>query len=184
VGKLKRIGLYGISGTGKTTVIKGLTAITNKLIWLEGSKLVLEAAGSSPEDFRKLPSHLKYKLREKAIEKAFEIQKRENKDLIIDGHVIFATQNGFENAMTEKDKLFYTEYIYLMPPVGIVHSRLQADKSRKRNYSIEVIEKWMAQEVEELRSFCIANSIPIIILDHKDSQQNIHFIHDYIKRQK
>jgi adenylate kinase len=76
---LKRIGLYGVSGTGKTTILKEVSKLTSNVIWLEGSQLVINAAGLTLEQFKKLSDKEKYFFREKAIDKAFEIQRKESK---------------------------------------------------------------------------------------------------------
>lgn len=178
---LKRIGLYGVSGIGKTTILKEVSELTSNLIWLEGSQLVIEAAGLTLENFKKLSDKEKYFFREKAIDRAFEIQAIENKHIIIDGHLVFAKgENEFENVMTEKDTSFYTDYIYLKLPIETILSRHQNDSSKKRNYSANTILNWIEFELQELKQFCNNRNLSLHILETTDKKQCAEFIHSYI----
>jgi adenylate kinase len=181
MGILKRIGLYGVSGTGKTTILKEVSKLTSNVIWLEGSQLVINAAGLTLEQFKKLSEKDKYYFREKAIDKAFEIQTIERKHIIIDGHLVFAKgESEFENVMTEKDKTFYTDYIYLNFPTETILQRQQNDSNKKRNYSARTIINWVAFELQELKQFCINNSLNLHILETTDNKECVEFICNYI----
>jgi len=180
--KLKRIGLYGISGTGKTTILKEVANATSNLIWLEGSRLVTDAAGLILNEFKKLSDSEKYSFREKAIERAFEIQTKENKHIIIDGHLVFSKgETDFENVMTKADETFYTDYIYLNLPTQIILQRQQSDTNRKRNYNAITISNWAAFELKELKLFCTKNNLPLHILETADTKSTVDFICNYIR---
>jgi adenylate kinase len=179
---LKRIGLYGISGTGKTTILKEVAEATSNLIWLEGSRLVTDAAGLTLDKFKKLSDSEKYFYREKAIERAFEIQNKENKHIIIDGHLVFAKgENDFENVMTKADATFYTDYIYLNLPTEIILQRQQNDTVRKRNHNANTISNWKVYELKELKLFCNKNNLPLHILETADTKSTVDFICNYIR---
>lgn len=178
---LKRIGLYGISGTGKTTILKEVSKLTPNTIWLEGSQLVINAAGLSLEQFKRLSENEKYFYREMAIDKALEIQAKEKKHIIIDGHLIFVKgESEFENVMTEKDKIFYTDYIYLNLPTEIIIERQQNDSYKKRNYSASIIASWVTLELEELKEFCRVRNLKLHILQTTDKKECVEFICNYI----
>ncbi|MBC6422272.1 MAG: AAA family ATPase [Hormoscilla sp. SP5CHS1] len=135
---LKRIGLYGVSGTGKTTILKAVVAATSEVVWLQGSDMVLQAANMSLPEFKCLSDRQKYHFREQAILNAVQIQHEQNKHVIIDAHLAFLSDNGgFENAMTRQDAEFYTDYIYLNLPATIIHRRLLNDTARPRSRSVE-----------------------------------------------
>lgn len=182
MGDLKRIGLYGVSGTGKTTILKEVSLLTSNVIWLEGSQLVINAAGLTLEQFKKLTDKEKYFFRGKAIDTAFEIQAKEDKHIIIDGHLVFAKgENEFENIMTEKDKTFYTDYIYLNLPTEVILQRQQNDSGKKRNHSAKTISKWVEYELQELRLFCSSHNLNLRILHSTDNNECVEFICNYIK---
>lgn len=178
---LKRIGLYGVSGTGKTTILKEVSKLTSNVIWLEGSQLVINAAGLTLEQFKKLSDTEKHFFREKAIDKAFEIQTKESKHIIIDGHLLFAKgESEFENVMTEKDKNFYTDYIYLNLPTETILQRQQNDSDKKRSYSAKTISNWVAFELKELKQLCNKHHLNLHILQTTDNKECVEFICNYI----
>jgi len=178
---LKRIGLYGVSGTGKTTILKEVSKQTSNLIWLEGSQLIINAADLTLEQFKKLSDAEKYFFREKAIDKAFKIQTKEEKHIIIDGHLVFAKgENEFENVMTEKDKTFYTDYIYLNFPTETIVERQQNDREKKRNHSAKTISNWVAFELQELKQVCSKHNLNLHVLQTADHKKCVEFICNYI----
>jgi adenylate kinase len=179
---LKRIGLYGISGIGKTTILKEVSKLTSNIIWLEGAKLVINAAEVTLIEFKKMTDREKYFFREKAIEEAFKIQEKGKKHIIIDGHLVFAKgENEFENVMTEKDATFYTDYIYLKLSPEIILKRHQNDKDRKRNYSANLISNWMEFELQELKKLCKNSNLNLQLLESENNQECVDFICNYIE---
>lgn len=183
--KLRRIGLYGISGTGKTTILKQIVKKDVEVIWLEGARLVLDAARLTLDNFKRLSNEEKYFYREKAIEKAFEIQEKEKKDIIIDGHLVFAKgDNRFEHVLTSKDEQFYTEFIYLKPPIELVYQRILNDTTRKRNYTKEVLSSWMEYELNALRELCDHRNLRLNILEATELETAVAFVCKYIESKK
>ncbi|WP_430409282.1 ATP-binding protein [Kordia sp.] len=182
--KLKRIGLYGISGTGKTTLLQELKKQCLDTICLEGSSLLLETANISLPEFKKLSDTQKYKLRENAMIAAHAIQETTQKHIIIDGHLVFAkSTNEFENVMTAKDAAFYTHYLYLKLPIAIIYERLQNDTTRKRNYTKEALENWMNYEWNALQIFCTTQNLPLNIIETTNKQTTVDFICNYLKNE-
>lgn len=182
--KLKRLGLYGISGTGKTTILKELNKLTSEVIWLEGSKLVIEAAEMPLKEFKKLSDDKKYFFREKAIENAFKIQFQIKKHIVIDGHLVFPKgKDNFENVMTNKDVNFYTDYVYLDLPIEIIQKRIQNDNTRTKKHTKTLLAKWAAFELKELQKFCFEYKKPLHILKTTDKIETVNFIYNYIIQQ-
>lgn len=178
---LKRIGLYGISGTGKTTILKKVVATTKEIVWLPGSDLVLRIANLSLPEFKRLPIHKKYYFREQAILSAAQIQREQNKHVIIDAHLLFPSiDGGFENAMTRQESEFYTDYIYLNLPATVIHHRLLNDTARPRNRSVEILQNWIEQEMADLKKFCQSNEATLTILENDDLNSTVQFICHYI----
>jgi adenylate kinase len=174
---LKRIGFYGVSGVGKTTILKSLMPFTANTIWLEGAAQVLKAAQLTLHDFKKLSASEKYHFRTMAIANAFEIQTENKQHLIIDGHLAFANgENEFENVMTENDKRFYTDFIYLKLAPAVILERQQQDLSRNRNYSLSTIHNWIDFELKALQKVCTERNIVLHILESENNSTCIHSI--------
>lgn len=174
---LKRIGFYGVSGSGKTTILKSLMPFTSNTIWLEGAAQVLKAAQLPLSDFKKLSALEKYHFRAMAITNALQLQTENKHHIIIDGHLAFASgENEFEKVMTEHDKQFYTDFIYLKLSPTIILERQQQDLSRNRNYSLSTIHNWINVELEELHKVCTERNINLHILESEDNSICIQFI--------
>jgi adenylate kinase len=179
--ELKRIGLYGISGIGKTTLLRSMDLMQAQTIWLEGSKLVLQSANLELSEFKRLPENEKIHHRERAISKALDIQQETQKHILIDGHLAFAKENGeFENVMTESDRRFYTDFIYLELPARIVLERQQKDLQRIRSYSLETITNWMEYEKQALSTACLETGANIHFLSDSSFERGKQFIIDII----
>jgi adenylate kinase len=179
---LKRIGFYGVSGVGKTTILKEVRNVTSNVIWLEGSKLVINAAGVELSEFKKFSNAEKYFFREKAIESALEIQSTANKHVIIDGHLVFPkSETEFENVMTSQDASFYTDYIYLKLSPELILQRQENDTMRKRSYSSNTIANWIKFELLELEQFCNSARLPLHIIESADTKDAVEFICNIIE---
>jgi adenylate kinase len=174
---LKRIGLYGVSGVGKTTILNELIQLSSNILWLEGSSLVLDAANLTLEKFKDLPETQKYRFREMAISNAIEIQKSKNQHVIIDGHLAFARgENEFENVMTEMDKMFYTDFVYLkLSPITILE-RQEKDLLRNRSYSLETITNWQKFELSELEKVCEEKNIGLYVTESERNKDCMELI--------
>lgn len=180
--KMKRIGLYGVSGIGKTTIMKEVIRQSLNVTWLEGAQLVIKAAGLTLGDFKKQTDENKYLFREKAIDAAFEVQRKEKKHIIIDGHLILIKgKNSFENVMTHKDVMFYTDYIYLTLQPDQILNRHQNDRNKKRDYCADTLLKWMELELGTLKNLCEKHRFNLHVLDATNSKECVKFICDYIE---
>ncbi len=167
---LKRIGLYGVSGVGKSTTLTKLIEFNSNFVWLEGAKLLLEVANLSLSDFKRLTELEKYSIREKAIYKAIEIQKKENKHIIIDGHLAFPkNEGGFEDVMTTMDKKFYTDIVYLKMSPKIILERQQNDINKKRDYSVQTIIDWIDFEINQLQKVSFEFNINFVIVESEST---------------
>lgn len=179
----KRIGLYGVSGTGKTTIMKAVSQLVTETIWLEGSKLITNTAGLNLEFFKKLSDKEKYFYREKAIVAAEKIQNTQRKHIVIDGHMVFVKgEDNFENVMTDKDASFYTDYIYLNLPPEVIFERLQSDKSRVLKYTERVIKNWIDFELQEIVAFCKKQNVNLKILNSTNLNECVKAVCVYINR--
>ncbi len=175
----RRVGLYGVSGCGKTTLLRDFIKTRDDYYWIEGSRAVLLPLNNDLDKFKKLSTEDKYIYREKAIDYAEEILEIEKKNIIIDGHYCFMKDKiSYENVMTDKDRKFYTDFIYMDLRPELVLERQRKDKLKKRNYSLEQIKEWISFERSELKKECERCRIRFFTITGDDNISNI----DMIKR--
>ena len=171
-----KIGIYGISGVGKTTLIKAISKKIYNSQFFEGSKIIENLINL--EDFKKLPSHKKYKYREKVIE--FISNRLEKRYIFVDGHYSFIKGNRFEKVITKKDINFYNHIFYIDIKSSLIKRRQLKDKTKKRNFSITDIHKWKKFEKFELRKICKKHNIKFHIINHHNIDKNIEIIYEII----
>lgn len=180
--KLKRVGLYGLSGVGKSSTIQQLVSDTDDVFHMDGTAFILQASNLSLDEFKRCPESLKHQYREQAIDLAFKHQNRINKHFLTAGHLAFPDVSGSINSvMTDKDKQFYTEFIYMDLPAELIYNRQQNDPNKKRNYSFDVITNWLTFEKNELTRVCEEENIPLYLLKETDMDLCIKFINKVIK---
>ena len=144
----RRIGLYGISSTGKTTVAKLIEQIHPQYKFIDGSDVFNKVCPGGLSAFKELSFDDKNKYRHLAIDYLTELQKTIKQHFIIAGHYSFITKNNnFEIAWTKADEEFYTDiFVFEDIPTKIYQRNIQ----RGLNYSIEQIKKWQEFEVSQI----------------------------------
>ena len=174
---MKRIGLYGVSGIGKSTILKELVLKHPDLLWLEGAKLLLETANIDLITFKKSDDLEKMRYRENAIKQAFKIQAEEKRDVIIDGHFSFPDDaNSFKSVFTSMDNAFYKDIIYLQLPPEVILKRQLSDFTRKRNHSIEQIKAWVEYEIQFVNELANKDSHAVYYLKSESLDECINYI--------
>ncbi len=177
------IGIYGISGIGKTTLIKQLFQETSLFQCFEGSKIIEDIIKDDIGKFKSLGNNLKYKIREEVISK-IKKDAIPNKHIVVDGHYSFIKDdNRFEIAITKEDLKFYTHIFYLDIKDEIIKEQQISDKSKKRDFSIEQIRKWKEFEKIELQKLCRNYNIDFHILTTNNLNKNIDNILEVINKE-
>ena len=178
--RFKRVGLYGISGCGKTTLAKHFANKYDTYMWIPGSKPLADLVGGDISVFQKLPEEEKIRYRKKAIQNAFKMQETRKKNIIIDGHYCFFKSPNYEVVMTDEDRKFYTDFVYMNLPAEEIFIRQENDTERKRNYTIQEIINWMNYEIEHLKNECIKFQINYFELTCTDLEESIVKLETYL----
>lgn len=158
------IGLYGLPGSGKSTIIKNLQNLPNlkNIIFLEGSDLLNRSVPGGLDVFHRMNGDEKVQARERAIEKAYNICAQEGKVGVVTGHYMFwdAENNGGQSVWTRGDSKTFSHILYLDVPVDEIARRQHNDTTRKRPHiSTPDLLAWQQIEKTNLRSICFTNDI-------------------------
>lgn len=160
-----RIGVYGVSGVGKSTLISQFKKYPISTFATDGSDIIDKITEGGLSEFKKSTNDAKFKIRTQASKKLFELFQENDKHLLVAGHFCFLTNNDFEIVWTESDSRFYEIIFYLHKPAQFIWQQQYSDSSRKRTFSENDLDQWQEFEYEKLVSICKENKIRLEKLD-------------------
>ncbi|KAL1792619.1 hypothetical protein ACET3X_009126 [Alternaria dauci] len=173
--KSTMIGLYGISGSGKSYLLKHLneheTFANEHFILSDGSALVEQVVDGGLDAFKKMSAQEQNVAREQAISKAASDCLEANKVGVVAGHHMFwHPEKGGKRVGTKKDWETYTHIIYLNVDPEIIAKRVEEDEERKRRVlPLDHLKQWQHKELSELRSLCRQQNIAFTTLTESPS---------------
>ncbi|KAG9185829.1 hypothetical protein G6011_07160 [Alternaria panax] len=169
------IGLYGVSGSGKSYLLKQLgkdeTFANEHFIFYDGSAIIEEVVEGGLDAFKQMNAQGQSTAREQAVSKAASSCLEANKVGVIAGHYMFwDKENDSKKIGTKKDWETYTHIIYLNVDPTIIAKRVEEDKGRNRSeVSIDHLKQWQHEELSELRSICLQHNILFTSLTESSS---------------
>jgi uracil phosphoribosyltransferase/adenylate kinase/phosphoserine phosphatase len=169
------IGLYGVSGSGKSYLLEKLRNDSNfepdQYVFYDGSALMEEVVEGGLNAFKQMDDERRHHGREQAILKAATICSQTGKVGVVAGHHIFWNKDeGAVTVGTKKDWQTYTHIIYLNVDVEIIAKRRQEDQERTRTeLSVDDLKQWQHAEVTKLRDICLAHRILFTTLTESSS---------------
>ncbi|PYI36388.1 uracil phosphoribosyltransferase [Aspergillus indologenus CBS 114.80] len=157
------IGLYGVSGVGKTLLLNRLRRELGDELFTyhEGSAVISGVVPGGLEAFQSLEKEEKNFWRKRAIESIRESSIKSGKTAIVTGHMILCSEKGtHEIVHTDSDLEVFSHILYLDEPADVVWSRRQQDTTKKRpDLSVKDISQWLEAEKSLLRQLCYDNCI-------------------------
>lgn len=180
-----RIGLYGVSGIGKSYLLDKLNQYVNSVVTLDGSTAIDQVCEGGLSAFKKMQLEDKYNMRCASIAQLNRQFFADNRHMIVSGHYSFLTSTGYEIAWTEADTKFYDLIIILKCSSEKHFQRCNLDHSRNRNFSQEQLDDWREFEHNGLQAICAASAIPFYSLSVEEPlelvlQQLIYLISDEV----
>ncbi|KAI4104344.1 MAG: hypothetical protein L6R37_003341 [Teloschistes peruensis] len=164
------VGLYGLPGSGKTTMFEKLKGSLGeeRFAFFEGSALISELCPGGLAGFKQLSEPAQKCWRE-CVTKCIKMTcVQGGKTGIVTGHFMFWSGSQSEPnqpVWTDEDAKAYTHILYLDIPAKVVAQRRQNDKDRVRpDESLEHIERWRLTEKKKLRALCRGNGILFVAL--------------------
>ena len=168
-----RIGIYGIKGSGKTTLAKKISEMEPIFKCIEGKDVIDEVTSGGLAGFNKLSDMEKKRYRDNAIKRLFEIHEGTSKNLLVVGHYSFYTEDKdkIESVITDADKKFYTHIYYLNPSPEEIQRRNRLDREKPRDYTLREIQNWLEFE-KTINDHCREKDIKIKYIRDHDIERN------------
>jgi hypothetical protein len=160
-----RVGLYGVSGIGKSYLLGHLNQYVNSVHTLEGSSAIDSVCIGGLSAFKSMSSEEKYLVRCKSVDELNRQFMTDKRHMVVAGHYSFLTQNGYEIAWTDADANFYDVIIMLDCTSETHYQRSTFDTARKRSFSQSQLDGWRDFEQSELQARCEESNIPFYILN-------------------
>lgn len=148
---LRRLCMVGVSGLGKTTLLRALAPRLPGYLCLTGSTLLRELCGAEFARFDHLPEPRKAALRHAAIRRMEQLQREGGQHLLCEGHTTLRSRASglVEPVFTTEDCGFFRELILLEAPASLVGARRRADTARQRPSAEEIVAEELAAEAAE-----------------------------------
>ncbi|ATY65610.1 uracil phosphoribosyltransferase [Cordyceps militaris] len=153
------IGLYGLPGSGKSTLMKEIKLQVGheSFLFYEGSELISTLVAGGLAAFEKLDQQQKRLVRERAMTSVTEECLAQNRAALVVGHYMFWPEGeaAGDVVITARDLGIYTHIIYLKVPVDAIRQRRLGDTHRHRQpVSTAHLEQWQSAEIDQLHGLC------------------------------
>jgi phosphoserine phosphatase len=164
-GKPVVIGLYGVSGCGKTYLLQELEKYLGTgdfFTFYEGSQMLDDVVPGGLQLFRRSSDDEKHHWRKVAVNEIKHDCIEKRRAAVVAAHYSFWREGNPhpEIAWTENDGDTYTHVLYLDTPAQTVYNQSLGDSSRRRPAaSVAHIQKWQQTEKDELRKSCERHGI-------------------------
>ena len=178
----KRIGVFGISGVGKTTLIKRIFCRTaQKILHLEGSTLIKEAMNQSvtSEALRSSSSSNIYDNQEKLIAEYWKNIKNKSIEIVVfDGHCLI--DNGQELVqipLSVVDRLKLCHLIFVDDNPETIYQRRKEDNSRDRPVStVNELQQLQNRALLVCEHYHLELKIPLLVISASDENALMRLI--------
>ncbi|KAJ3996124.1 uracil phosphoribosyltransferase-domain-containing protein [Lentinula boryana] len=157
------VGLYGVPGCGKTTVLNQLKKeLGEEFAYFEGADVIARLVPGGLDAFQKMEEHEKTLCRERAIKDIQQTCALTGRVAVVVGHFMFWDEKdeAGRSVWTGSDQTIFTHILYLDIPAQVVALRRHMDSRRIRPaISEEHIRKWQRAEREQLRILSLEHRI-------------------------
>ncbi|KAK7964149.1 uracil phosphoribosyltransferase-domain-containing protein [Apiospora saccharicola] len=158
------VGIYGISGCGKTHLVNELKNIhqLGHFLFYEGSEVIASVVPGGLAAFQGSNQSQKQEWRQAAIDKIRYESIESNQTAVVTGHSMFWSEEDAsgECVFTEADANTFTHILYLEVRPELIALRRSNDAQRQRSHaSINHLLKWQSADREQLSKLCRTHGI-------------------------
>ncbi|KAE9969111.1 hypothetical protein EG328_000184 [Venturia inaequalis] len=168
------IGIYGISGCGKSHLIKGLKNALSvqdedcpDFAFYDGSASIARVTEGGLAAFQAMSPEKQTEHRQLAINAIRQECVETGRIGVVAGHYMLYSdeRQTSETVATANDLATFTHILYLDVPAGIVAQRRRDDRIKQRGHlHVDRLQDWKVREQEALRTVCRENKILFLIL--------------------
>ena len=177
------IGIYGLPGSGKSTVLenlkRSLPTWSDKFAVYDGSAVIASLMGPDRglDDFRALSEEEKTRYRELAIAHIRDECQKTGLAGVVAGHYMFWPKDS-EHGMvvwTKADQDTFTHIIYLQLPADLLYRRRRQDQARedRERAAPEHLHKWQEEELRQLDAISKESGICLVRQDGARLDRNL-----------
>jgi shikimate kinase/phosphoserine phosphatase len=187
-----RIGIYGVSGAGKTSLSKRLSHYAEVINSIDGSKAIAQVTPGGLTAFKNFDESQQKYYRQLSLDSLQEHFEREGKHLLVTGHYCFFKNGYLDVVWTQNDAQFYDLIFLLQPTFEQLCIQVEKDKFRPRDTAPYILRQWMEAEEYGLSLACEKAGIPLVRLSENKAVEKIerqviekisfHAIATYAKR--
>ena len=169
------VGIYGISGCGKTTLIEYLKDELGDrdFAYFDGSQILSSMVRGGLAAFKQKTDIEKAVYSEIAIRKIAAACQSEQKVGVVAGHLTLWTGTGAMEVHTEADLETYTHILYLETPPETIAEYRENDHNRDRpEISVGDLRRWQWSEKSRAKTLCRQHGIMFLTL-HCPSEDGV-----------
>lgn len=160
------VGIYGISGCGKTTLLQTLKDELGErdFSFFDGSDMIASVVDGGVDAFREMNGRDQIEYRGRAIKAIAQECVTAGKVGVVAGHCSFVRgahdEMFFEDVSTKEDLLAYTHILYMKLPATTIARNRNRDQERTRpHFSLEGLGAWQEHDFGMLEGLCLSHGI-------------------------
>lgn len=173
----------GVSGVGKTTLLREHTRLCTQDMQVTGSAIVKAIiAPSTVHDLDSWASEQRQAVREKSIHELRQRLSQCDGRLLVDGHFTLRNRNTclLESIFTAEDKSFFQALILINPHPELVLVQRQGDDRNRTPESVCDIAEHMSFELLEGRRLAQEMNVPLLELVEPDLPGRLNILAEFL----
>ncbi|KAK7748656.1 hypothetical protein SLS53_000677 [Cytospora paraplurivora] len=182
-GKPTIVGIYGIQGCGKTTLINHLKQeLPEKdFSFFDGSQMLASVIQGGLDTFQQMNEAMQAHHRGLAIQAISQQCSESGRVGVVAGHLTLWVENEAKPVFTQSDLDTYTHILYVEVPATEISDFRRKDTSRTRTeIETRVLERWQKCDKIQTKEICRQNEIMFATVPHSVLQEKTLTVEKYL----